>query len=234
MAGCEKKEQKVSLTVENKQIFYVDSSETISFNSYKDDNIRSKATNVITYSITNPTNKKLLFVIDREVIEPMYFETYYRPVYVGFYITNQNNDFVKFTPGIYDNFDEDQTVDCKLYSEINRINNYEKLGITNSYSIEVDNYLRNSVTIYPGETRTFKSVVMLPIVLETDESGWGGGIIRYKHLNDTDNFQLFYNLHADQFKKSLPEYILNELQHNEIDIYDGKLISNKVPLKKIY
>lgn len=231
--SCNNKEEQVTLTVENEYITYVDSSETIQLNNYINDSIRKKATNVITYTIYNPTDKKLLFIIDREELEPMFAETYSRSVCPGFYIRDESNKLVKFTPGIADNFDVKKCTDCREWVLKHRMDNYEKLGITKSYSRKIDNYFRNNLTIYPGETKTFKSIVMLPIVLELNQEGFGGGIVRYKDLKETNTFQFFYEFHADEFKKSLPKYILEELEHNETEFFDGRLLSNKVPLKKI-
>ena len=234
VTGCSNKDDKVTLTVENEYITYVDSSETIWFNNYKNDSVRKKATNVITYTISNPTDKKLLFVIDRETVEPMFSETYSRSVFPGFHIRDKNDKLIKPVPGIADNFDIIvDNIDCRRCIVEGRMDNYEKLGITKSYSRKVDNYLRYSVTIYPGETKTFKSIVMFPIVLELNNEGFGGGILRYKSLNDPNTFQLFYEFHADEFKKVLPKYILEEMKNNKIEFFDGRLLSNKVPLKKV-
>ncbi|WP_229665877.1 YdeI/OmpD-associated family protein [Flavobacterium suaedae] len=230
--SCNNKEEHVTLTVENEYISYVDSSETIQFNNYKNDSIRKKATNVITYTINNPTDKKLLFIIDRETVEPMFSETYSRSVCPGFYIRDKNDKLMKPAPGIADNFDIMNCTDCRGWVITHRMDDYEKLGITKSYSRKVDNYLRNSVTVYPGETKTFKSIIMFPIFLELNTEGFGGGILRYKSLNDANTFQLFYEFHADEYKNVLPKYILEEIENNETEFFDGRLLSNKVPLKK--
>ncbi|WP_116788030.1 hypothetical protein [Flavobacterium psychrotrophum] len=154
----------------------------------------------------------------------------YVRAFIGYSIFSDKNVFKKYNPGIIDSFSESYSRDCESSQMINRINEYEKLGITPRYSQEVYNYLHNSVTIYPGEKRTFKSIVMLPIVLERKEGG--GGIINYSDLNNSNTFELNYSCNAKRLKSELPKYILDELEYNKIEIFDGQIRSNKIPLKK--
>lgn len=231
IVGCNTTENKLQLTVVNEYIKYVDTSHTAQY-MYKNDTIRKKATNIITYTITNPTDKKYLLVFDREFPEPMFSDKNdYVRAFIGYSIFSDKNVFKKYSPGIIDSFSESYSRDCQYSQMMNRINEYEKLGVTSQYSQEVYDYLYNSVTIYPGEKRTFKSIVMLPIVLERKEGG--GGIIDYSDLNNSNTFELNYSCNAKRLKSELPKYILDELEYNNIEIFDGQIRSNKIPLKKV-
>ena len=234
IVSCNNSEREtLQLTVANQYITYVDTSQTtMHMLSYKNDTVRRNATSIITYTISNSTDKKYLLVFDTEFPEPMFSDAKdHIRAFVGYSIFSDKNLLKKFNPGNIDDFSPSDCIDCQHYLMINRINEYEKLGITKQYSLHVYNYLHNSVTIYPGEKKTFKSKVMLPVVLEAKEGG--GGIISYSNLSDSDTFQLLYNCNAKHLKSKLPKYILDELKYNKIEIFDGQIISNKIPLKKV-
>ena len=72
---------------------------------------------------------------------------------------------------------------------------------------------------------------MLPVLLERKQGG--GGVISYRNLTYSDAFQLLYNCNAMHLKSELPKYILDELEFNKIELFDGRLFSNKIPLRKI-
>ncbi|MFP5437077.1 MAG: hypothetical protein ACLGH8_04785 [Bacteroidia bacterium] len=233
IVGCSRKAETLTITVVNPYMKYVETSETNGIiSSYKDEATRSKATNVVTFSISNPTDKKYLLVINTDSPEPVYSNDFnhIRPS-IAYRILNNKNEMKRYIPGIADNFSTDSCLDCSLDFLTGQMEEYKKLGITKSYSPEVYDYLHNAVTIYPGEKRTFKSIVKLPIVLEPTKMG--GGIIRYKNLENTDTFELVYGCKSAHLKAKLPKYILDELEYNKIEIFDGEILSNKVKLRKV-
>lgn len=233
IAGCNQKVETLQLTVVNQYVKYVDTLQTDEFIlSYKDEKARSKATNVVTYTISNPTDRKYLLVFNTDSPEPVYSNDFNhtRP-FIAYRILNSKNKMKSYTPGIADSFSNDVCSDCGGDFLLRQMEEYKKLGITKDYSPVVYDYLHNAVTIYPGEKRTFKSIVKLPVVLEPGKTG--GGIIRYKNLENTDTFQLVYGCKSAHLKAELPKYILEELDYNKIEIFDGEIRSNKVKLKKV-
>lgn len=231
--SCNHKEKKVTLTVKNEYITYVDSSETIQFNNYKNDSIRKKATNVITYTINNPTDKKLIFVFDSNLIEPSYFKKHGDSGFIGYYIKDVNEEFLKPSmPSVNFAKGTGELIKCMVREDSINKSYYKIIGLEEKNIVNVDNYFRNSITVYPDEKKTFKSVVSFPVIWEIDRKSWRPPLY-ISNMKETNTFQLFYEFHTDEFKKSLPKYILEELEHNETEFFDGRLLSNKVPLKKI-
>jgi len=232
IVGCHNSgEETLQLTVANQYIKYVDTTQTDTYlSSYNNDMVRRKAINIITYTISNPTDKKYLLVFDTESPEPAFSEDYNNlRSLIGYRIINNKNKIKKCNPGIFCGGPD--LLDCRDCILRNRMDEYNKLGITTGYSLQLDNYIHNAVTIYPGEKRTFKSVIMLPIVLERNEMG--GGIMNYNNLTNSDKFELFYHCNALNLKAELPKYILDELEYNNIEIFDGLISASKVPLKVI-
>lgn len=229
LAACGKKSSgTLSLTVNNNYVAYVDSTAVVGICTYKNENVKSKATNVITYTIQNSTDRKYVLVLDREYLYPHIAENYVRSGSIGYFVRDDAGNITAALPGVIDVFDEGEP-DCRDCILQNRMNNYLRLRLSKYYSVKTDEYLRYAVTIYPGESRTFKTVTMLPIVLESNKNG--GGILRYQNLSEKHTFELVYHCNAKEFLKELPGYLQEELKQNNVEIFDGTLVSNKIPLK---
>src|SRR5688572_24691404 len=111
------------LSVQNESVNYVDSASVLNTYSYKNDTIRRKATNVITYTISNPTDKKYVLILDREYLYPHYSEKSMRSGSIGYFIKDANDSLVICRPGILDTF-EDPGFDCKHCIIRDRMYNY--------------------------------------------------------------------------------------------------------------
>lgn len=132
VTGCSNKDEKVTLTVENEYLSYVDSSETIWFNNYKNDSIRKKATNLITYTITNPTDKKLLFVFDKEEMYPSSFSEHKYSGFMGFYIKDANGEFLKPSMSMITwGKNALELLDCEFYQDSIKAMYYKQCIISN-------------------------------------------------------------------------------------------------------
>ncbi|OYQ48662.1 hypothetical protein CHU92_00610 [Flavobacterium cyanobacteriorum] len=228
LSSC-KQESNLKLTVQNQYIKFVDSSLVEDTYSYRNEAARKNATNVITYTIHNPTDKKYVLILDREYLYPHIYEGAIRSGSIGYFIKYKDS-IMKPLPGIIDTL-EPPVNDCRNCILQQQVEHYIKLGLTKNYSFKADEYLRNAVTIFPGESRSFKVITMLPVILERNENG--GGILRYIHLKDNNDFQLVYYCNASELKKELPKYLIDELKHNHVEIFDGFLKSDPIPLKKL-
>lgn len=224
--SCQK-DSEVKLEVINKEIYFVPIVEG-QF-QYKDEKERKKAANIITYNLKNTTNKKLLFVFNKMELNPSdnpISPTTHDFGYMGFYIKKQTDSIKRFNfslshfPGGCD--------DYNLSSEELKRKNYTILGARDIKN--TDNFINNSIIIYPGETRTFKAIIHLSLISERDERIRTSPV--FYHLDETDTFQLFYFCKAKAMKNSLPEYLQNDLEKNNIEIFDGKLTANPVKLRK--
>ena len=222
------KEQDAVLKLNNSKVYFVDMpSGNSDIRSYSNDSLRKKSSTVISYTLSNPTDKKLLFVIDRDDFYPYPTSPDGRNV-LGFKIKDKNGNVVKDNPSITDyvNTSEDHYhINVELHKVELKRQRQTLLETTN----EIDNYINNSVIIYPGETRTFKVIVSLPIFLEHDHILRNGGAA-WLNLKEGYSFQLFYKRNAKELKSILPKYLKDELAENEIEIYNGILYSNPATL----
>lgn len=229
VAACGKESSgKLSLTVNNNYIAYVDSTAVVGVCTYKNEDAKNKATNVVTYTLHNTTDRRYVLILDREYLYPHIGENSIRSGSIGYFIRDDAGNITAAFPGVIDVFHEREPDCCDCILK-DRVDNFLRLRISKDYSVKADEYLRYAVTIYPGESRTFKTVTMLPVVLERNKNG--GGILRYHSLSENETFELVYHCNAKEFSKELPEYLQKELKHNDVEIFDGTLVSNKIPLK---
>lgn len=171
----------------------------------------------------------MLFVIDTKD----FFSYYGKPVargILGFTIKDKNGSIVKDSPSITDFTDSgNDRYHNKIMHREQQLK-WQKQALLGT-SPQLDSYIDNSFVLHPGETKTFKVLVSLPIVLETDPVLLHGGGATFYNLKDGYTFQVFYKCRANELKDSLPNYLKEELAENEIEIYDGTLYSNPAVLK---
>ena len=224
------KEQDAVLKLNNKEVYFVDiSSQSSDMRSYSTDSLRNKSVTVISYTLSNPTNKKLLFVIDANDFFSYYGESVSRGI-LGFTIKDKNGIIIKHSPSVIDyanNSEDHYQVNIKLHEMELKWQKQALLGT----SPQIDNYIDNSVVLHPGETKTYKAIVSLPIVLEHDRILLNGSAAAFNDLKEGYTFQVFYKCNAKDLKNILPKYLKDELAENEIEIFDGTLYSNPAVLK---
>jgi len=223
----------MALTVENSEIYFLDTLLSQRWTNYSNEPEREQARNIITYRLSNTTGKKFLFAFDQLTLEP---SIEISPVtqhygYMGFTITDRKGKVqipyaTMVTPAVTGDLFE-----CDSYRSDKRRDYYRELGIGSAQINDFDNYIRNSMVIGPGETRVFRAIVYLPIMYERDDRT-GSGNLSYRDLKADDEFQLFYYCKAAALRSSLPKYIREDLAKNEIEIFDGKLEASPVKLKK--
>lgn len=232
--SCKNTDNVPVLSLKNVNVSYVDS--TGSRNGvYKDDISREKAKNIISFTLNNPTSKKLLFIFDQENIGPSIGVDTIFSGNIGFQIIDEKgkNKFFSFPLVTWD--DTELKVDqwyFHMYRDSIKNSNYKKLGIKETDVRIVNDFIQNSVTLSPGDRKTFKFVLSLPNIRESI-AAIGQTPLYYDKLNDNHKFQLFYHCNTAKIKKSLPKYLIEELEHNEVEIFNGKLESEIVPLKQI-
>lgn len=229
IVGCKEKSE-IKLEVKNKLLHYVSVGDHQL--EYKNESEKKNAANVITYVLTNPSNKKALFFFNKLSLEPGY-----APVtsnlysgYIGFYIWNKENVVKKFTLLMPLWVERGRLSGCELRNIISKRNTYNALGIKDQNVDIVDNFIQNSIILNPGEKRTFKALIHLPIIQEIDSITQIPPI--YYRLEDTDKLQLFYYCNRSEIEKALPKYLLEELKYNEVEIFSGELRANSIKLKK--
>lgn len=227
--ACQKKGE-VTLQLHNKEIHYV-VLEDMQRRYVNEERQRSET--IMNYTLKNTTDKKLLFVFDKKELAPSLGispdTSFYG--YMGFTIADHTDKIRKFwviSPLWAENGD---LQGCELYQLQKMQNFYLKQGIESKDAQLIDDFINNSIVLYPGETRTFKTILSLPLIWEIDRRT-ETPLLRYYDLKETDNFQLFYFCKAAEMKSRLPKYLKDELDRNEIEIFDGKLEAAPIKLKK--
>ena len=245
---------KVSLKLLNSEVNYIEIDSNLLLNSEveKFKNIKSytniereKASTILTYKIVNNSNKKYFFVLDTDIID--YFGNSTN------FIFSHNNDSISIrkmcflidnakiknditndiiTGGKFNYDDDSLNIYYKKYLDIQH-----KKATSNSIKGEDKLTLKNSFVIYPGEYKVFKQKIHLPIYIEKDSNPYlNFASIIIKPKNNYD-FRLAISAKKDFIWNSLSKYKRNEILDNGYEIFDGCIISNKVPLKietKIY
>lgn len=227
LASC-KESGEVKLELTNKQIFYTDIDPT--GGEYSDESLK-KSQNILNYTLTNTTGKKLLFVFEPQELSSSIgispTTQYYG--YIGFTITDKNDSIKQVRLHLPLWTEMSDLFECDLYLLQKKREKYVKLGVKPQHIEIVDKFINHSIVVYPGETRTFQAVLHLPIVQQTDRRLQHGGSY-YPKLDKDDTLKLFYYCKAKELKNSLPVYLQEELVKNGIEIFDGELSANPVKL----
>lgn len=230
LTSC-KEEGEVKLELKNKEVYFASTCNGSGYR-YRSDTLRQKAQNIIAYTFTNTTDKKLLFVFDKEALYPAVKIESNEKGYAGFLISN-NIKIKPFSMPLvtFSKTNSPDFINYILYRDSVRENKYKEMGINSQNFETVDNYLNNSFVVAPNESKTFKTILRLPIIREI-RAETGTPPLYFTDLKEGDEFKLFYSCNANSLKKILPQYIREELKKNEIEIFDGELTANIVKLRK--
>jgi hypothetical protein len=95
------------------------------------------------------------------------------------------------------------------------------------------NYVANSFILHPGESKTFKVVLTLPIVIEMHNPYSDIYEFKYLYKDKKYDFGLFFSQDSLEVKRLLEPYELDDLKNNKVSIFNGRLISNEIPLKMV-
>mgnify|MGYP000903209321 CR=1 FL=1 len=212
--GCKKEipiNDTVILTLLNDSLTYVDLGDRTWYDNGKE---VDSAWNVVHYRISNNSNKKQLFLlrsIELHDNESMYF-------------TIEEDSVFKQGVNVLINPALNDCGVCILESnEFNRkleTQKIKKIGVKKLFNFN-KNYERQKIIINPGESWDFKTLLSLPVV---DEN------YRFKfYPNLSYTISLSYQVRIDDFD-NLPEFEKQNLKRNNVVVFSGKLISNKVKL----
>jgi hypothetical protein len=225
LCGC-LKEQDAVIELENSKVYFIHFSSQTSYSEAE----REKSTTVLNFTFSNPTHKKLLFIFDKQNLYP------FNQVPDGFgdlqyVIKDKNDSLVKLSQPMihYATTMDDCFYEGRLYEHNRKYEKYKAFRISGRTVEIVDNYIKNSFVLHPGEKRKLKLAINLPILIESHPKMQNNPAY-YKNLREGYTFQLFYKCNANELKGSLPKYLRDELEQNEVEIYDGILYSNTATL----
>lgn len=226
--------KRVKLEILNKELYF--NSKYVNNHSsnqcYKDNIDRAKATNILIWKITNLSEENYLFIVNEDdFFEDPFFaynfnhieitDIYNKKRYGGSSDITLSND----NPNIGNLFG------CYYYNDSIRKSNYKlKGGNFKDYEMQ-SNFVKNSFVLHPNESKTFQSIIRLPILKEV-EPKTASGQITVSSISEYDKFNIIYEWDSIKIKKALQYYQIKELKENKVKIYSGILRSNKVFLKR--
>lgn len=231
--SCKNENNEVKLEILNRKLYFNDKyvNNHSSNQSYKNNDDKEKATNILNWKLTNLSDENYLFIIDEDDFfeDPFLGYDYYH-----IEITDKNNK--KRNGGgsdilwSEDNSDNGSMFNCLSYNDSIRKLNYKlKGGKLKDYEMQSD-YIKNSFILHPNESKTFKSIISLPILKEVSSKTFASQIV-VNSISEGDRFNIVYEWDSIKIKESLQGYQIQELKVNNVKIYNGILRSNKVILK---
>jgi hypothetical protein len=224
----------------NQEVFYVEIEPNNSNFGYDNTEQRINATNLITFKVSNPTDRKILLNIGESLWHPMEGKIQKSKEPGMFFAIKDSLSIAKMTTHFinYTNDAFNETVsNIFLYNDSVKKLKYELMGVYyRGFSLGdldiIDNVIKNSVVVNPTETKMFHVLLKLPLIVEVNLKIGDDYPFYIPEIDKFDTFQLYYSSDAEYLKSILPEYFLKELEENEIEIFDGVLMSNEVPLLK--
>jgi hypothetical protein len=221
----------IELSIKNKEIFYADINPNQGF--YADSTTRKMAYNLVELEFKNVTNKKLLLFLDPFKIHFFSINDESNNRYCGhsYMIYNKNEAlmaypiFVSFTdyPAGLDNL---YNFNKKAQKE-----KYDYMQLSDNERLAYSLYENNSFVLNPNEIRTIFYPITLPIVNEI-ESSIIEGANYFPNLKEGYDFKFIYEANSKNIYNDLPDFVKEELRNNKIEVFDGKIVSNAVKLKK--
>lgn len=230
LLSCNNKESKLKLNLENKQLYFLASKDSSFYSSnqrhYSNKLQREKSFNLVSYTLTNPTSRSVLLLIkDLNLIDVYGLRINVKKENINIIADRPMSDFGKEVI--------DSCSFCKssliFKQEAEEFSKLKLLGAKKNIHI-FKSFLTQSVILEPYETREFSAVISLPFVRESDPSTLQNNYSYDLRPNNNYTFSLSYEIDKTELLKELTLKQIDELTRNNIEIYDGKLISNEVKL----
>lgn len=227
LASCSSKVDEVSLeliTTELKSNFHL---ETMFRFTYDNDQQREESTNVVKFRLANNTEKKYLFLIrDKRLNEIAGIKI---NIYDGDTLLNANEPLI--TPAT-DESERERIyayVDYEFYLQDREVQDREKLVGRRSNELSLK-YMFQSVTLHPGETQTITTLLSLPFLKENKLLSFIDPLYYELKSGKKYTFSITYQIDAKALKKELSPEQLKELEENEVEIFEGKLETERIPI----
>ncbi|WP_333694369.1 hypothetical protein [Flavobacterium sp.] len=217
------KDADVKLEILNNEILSINIDSVDLKRKYSNNEERILALNILKYRLTNNSNKKLLFIIDFEnlnVDNSFYFNV----------VDSVNLKKSLVMPIV--NFTDEAVPYLNLlnYQDSIKTSNYLKLGIKKGNLEKYLKYINYSFVLNPKESKTIESFISMPIIDELNLTT-ASYPVYYENLVDGDRLFLTYNMNFSDYKNILQKWQIDELQENNIEFFEGTIISNSLPIK---
>jgi hypothetical protein len=223
-----KKTNTIQVIIKNEEIYFIQNDPEDDV--YNDSIERENAFNVVEVEFKNMSNKKMLLFINPEELffNHGYSSNYfYHGSFISKGYTKAETSFSLVTfSGSPDGLDNIE----KYKSEIRKFK-YKKLNLTEREMAAFEMFERHAFYLSTNQTKTMYFHINLPIVRETNYEIQQNPF-RFINLNEGDDFKFVYEAFSKNIYNDLPEFVKEELRNNKIEIFDGKIVSNAVKLKK--
>jgi hypothetical protein len=231
LASCSSKVDEVSLELVNNELTYNFNLDSLTYFAHESDQQRNQSTNVVKFRLTNSTKKKYLFLIrDKRLNEIAGIKI---NIYDGDTLLNANEPLI--TPATEESERERiyAYVDYEFYLQDREVQDREKLVGRRSNELPLK-YMFQSVTVHPGETQTITTLLSLPFLKKNRLLNFIGPIYYSLKPDVKYTFSITYQIDAKTLKRELTTEQLKELEENEIEIFEGKLETEKIPIVNLF
>lgn len=227
--SCSNKNGAISFNLNNKNLKCIvrkDSLYSYRFYNKKD---KEFSTNVVSFTLKNETEKKYLFLVKNKYLHKIY--NCRMNVY-------ENSKLIKFHAPIGDAFFETDKKQEKLFNYIdytfkeeqNKLFDLVKLGAKQEGIFLFNSYLEESLIVNPNEKVTINSLLSLPFIVENTILNTMDPVYYEFKENYKYEFSLEYEMNANNLKKELTKEQLAELEYNNVEIFNGKIETERIPI----
>ncbi len=221
----------IQITIKNKEIYFIEVEDN---EIYKDSIDKEQSFNIVEIEFKNNSNDKMLLFINQEEIS-FYsgnFNDYKHYFAYGDFIETEESKmpetknvlstFLKYPEGLYN---------IENYKLSLRKMRYENLNLSDREMRAFEIFERYSFYLGAKETKAVYFHVSLPIVKESNPEILQN-VFSFTKLKEGWDFKFMYEANGKNIYNDLPDFVKEELRNNKIEVFDGKIVSNAVKLKK--
>jgi hypothetical protein len=218
----------IEITLKNKEIYFIENEPDDQV--YNDSIETEKSFNAVEIEFKNMSNKKMLLFINPEEdsFNFGYISDYSK--YGSFIETGGAKPKTFYALTTFSGSPEGLDHIENHKSDI-RKKKYKKLNLSEKESIAFEMFEKHAFYLGANETKTVYFHVSLPIVKEMSYD-LQQNPFRFTNLKEGWDFAFMYEANSKNIYNDLPEFVKEELRNNQIEIFDGKIVSNAVKLKK--
>ena len=224
--GCNKntEDKRVKLVILNSEIHTLKRVKSNLLAGYSESD-KEKAKNYLKFKLVNNTDSIQILIFDPYI--PLLKNLVPKVVDKSKVVKNYDEAIVE----LIGDADDIEHFHCLISIAKYENEKYEQFGIKDIDSYK--GYQKNSITLNPGEERTFVSLIYLPIINNNLNNYDEVGFAFYENIEMGDLFSLKYNIDAKVYQNSLPDWERKELDRKGVKFYDKPIESNLVPIKII-
>jgi hypothetical protein len=235
--SCKTSKEKIVLEVKNNELHYCINEDSLDYYNAKkyfpNKKEKEKSTNLVKLSIKNATSKNYLFLVgDFELVDNTCLE-------MNVYEDGKKTGVVRSYPQ-YEFETRDEVIaweTCLKYESANRHakdNLLSREGFnTKGYKYAVFDFPNQNIVIHANESRLLYYSLKLPYVTEKNIYGLFSPKSFFFKKGSKYEFSITYKMEKG-LEENLPKEVIDNLKENNIEIFHGKIESNKIPIINNY